>query len=274
MRAELLPIPAAPGSWRYAVRTAPELEFSWGFHTQAELVLITAGTGRRLVGDSIEPYAAGDLVLLADGVPHTWVSASGSSHNQAVIAQFAPGWVWAIPELAPVHDLLRAARRGLAFDDPPTDALTALTALGGLEPARRTLALLGLLLTLAGTGRPLASAGFSPDLGATTRDRVDTICRFLQEAYPRPVTLAEIAATVHLSPAACSRLFSRAMGRTLTDYLDELRVDAARRLLIETDLPVGEVAARAGFANLSWFNRRFRHRTSLQPGRFRAQFRP
>jgi hypothetical protein len=42
------------------------------------------------------------------------------------------------------------------------------------------------------------------------------------------------------------------MGRTQTDYLDELRVDAARRLLIETDLPVGEVATRAGFANLSW----------------------
>jgi len=271
MRAELLPIPAVPGSWRYVVRTAPEFEFSWGFHRQAELVLITAGTGRRLIGDSIEPYGPGDLVLLADGVPHTWVSAPGSTHNQAVIAQFASGWVWSVPELAPVHDLLRAAGRGLAFDDPPAGALTGL---GELEPGRRSLALLDLLLTLAGTGRPLASAGFAPDLGATTRDRVDTICRFLQEAYPHRVTLAEIAATVHLSPAACSRFFSRAMGRTLTDYLDELRVDAARRLLIETDLPVGEVAARAGFANLSWFNRRFRHRTSMRPTRYRAQFRP
>ena len=91
MRAELLPIPAVPGSWRYAVRSAPEFEFSWGFHRQAELVLITAGTGRRLIGDSIEPYGPGDLVLLADGVPHTWVSAPGSAHNQAVIAQFASG---------------------------------------------------------------------------------------------------------------------------------------------------------------------------------------
>ncbi len=274
MPAELLPIPQVDGSWRYATRSAPRFEFSWGFHDQAELVLTTAGTGRRLVGDSSETYGPGDLVLLAAEVPHTWISEPGSHDNRAVYAQFPQAWVWPVPELAPVHDLLDRARRGLAFDNPSGLVVDGLLELGRLDPAPRSLALLGLLIALADTGRPLASATYSPDLGTSTRDRLDTICRYLVQAHTRPVTLAEIAARVHLTPAACSRFFSRTMGRTITHYVNELRLDTARRLLIDTDLPAAQVAADAGFANLSWFNRRFRERENLSPTRYRTQFRP
>lgn len=274
VQAELLPIPQVTGSWRYAIRTGSEFEFSWGFHDQAELVLTTAGTGRRLVGDSSETYGPGDLVLLAAEVPHTWISEPGSHHNQAVYAHFPPEWVWPVPELAPAHELLARAKRGLAFDNPPQTVISGLLALGQHDPARRTLCLLELLLDLAGSGRPLASPSYSPDLGATTRDRLDTICRYLVHVHTSPVSLAEIAATVHLSRAACSRFFSRAMGRTITAYIIELRLDTARRLLIDTDLPVAQVSGRSGFANLSWFNRCFRERENLSPTRYRRQFRP
>ena len=96
----------------------------------------------------------------------------------------------------------------------------------------------------------------------------------MQAAYDRPITLDEAAALAHLSRAAFSRFFHRTMGRTFTDYLNEVRVDAACRLLVETDLPVTAVAARCGFRNLSWFNRRFLRRKGVQPLRYRQQFRP
>ena len=281
MRAELQPPPATPGaSWRYHIRRSDQFAFSWGFHEETELVLIIDGHGRRLVGDSSESYAPGDLALIGAEVPHTYVSSPGVEHNAAVIVQFVPHFLgadlWRCPEFSGIAGLLRGARRGLAFDGTPRSVERRLVRLGALPPARRTLALLGLLQTLAddGTGRPLVGAGYTPDLGETTRHRIDTVCSFLQAVYHRPVTLGEAAGLLNMSDAAFSRFFHRTMGRTFTEYLNEVRIDAACRLLVETELPVTVVAARSGYRNLSHFNRRFLRRKGTQPRRYRRQYRP
>ena len=72
-----------------------------------------------------------------------------------------------------------------------------------------------------------------------------------------------------MSPAAFSRFFRRAMGRTFTDYLTELRVTTACTLLRESDDPITSVAEQAGFANLANFNRRFLQRKAMTPSEYR-----
>ena len=73
-----------------------------------------------------------------------------------------------------------------------------------------------------------------------------------------------------MTPQAFSRFFRKTVGKTFVDYLAELRVSQACRLLLETDISVGEVSLRSGFNNLSNFNRRFRRLRSQSPRRFRA----
>jgi AraC-like DNA-binding protein len=280
LRAPLLGVPEPRGaSWRYHVRTSERFEFSWGFHHEIELVLITEGSGRRLVGDSIEPYRPNDLVLIGAQLPHTYVSAAGVDRNVAVIVQFATdflgGALWDSPEFAAIADLLHRSRLGIAFDDPPNELVLELGGLGHLAPARRTAALLGTLQSLTEhlAQRRLASLGYSPQVDGTRPHRIDAVCGFLHTAYARKVTLEEVAELVHMSPPACSRFFRRTMGRTLTDYLNELRLSAACRLLVETELPIIDVAAASGFRNLSYFNRRFLRRTGMAPRRYRAHYR-
>lgn len=265
---------AAGTSFRVRLRREPSFAFEWHFHPEYELTLITSGGGRRFVGDAIEPYRAGDLVLVGPDLPHTWQSES-PGRCEAVVVQFRRDFLgpelWRAPEFTDTAVLLTRATRGLAFPPGPGEQLMALAA----EPdaTRRLLGLLQVLVTLSTVaGRPLASEGYAPHLDDHARRRVDAVCRYIAEHHTGPVTLADAARIANLTPAAFCRFFRRATGHTLTGYLTRLRIGTARRQLIETDHPVAQIAADCGFASLSHFNRTFRRLTGESPREFRRAF--
>jgi AraC-like DNA-binding protein len=277
VRATFEHIEAAPElSWKYFVREAPRFEFAWHFHREYELTLITRGTGTRFVGDSVEEYADGDLTLIGSQLPHTYAT-QGIGPHRAVVAQFRYDFLGdgflAQPEFADVAALLDRAARGLSF--PAASWPGPYLEPGHRRPAEQTLGLLGVLVELARRGdvRTLASEHYRPSLEQGAADRVDALVQFMIAGYAEPVRLETLARVAHMAPTAVSRFFRRTTGLTITDYLNSLRVNAACQLLRDTDLPITEVAAAAGYQNLSHFNRRFRALKRMAPREYRAQFR-
>lgn len=271
MRATFEHIETTPHlSWTLFVRREPAFGFLWHFHREFELTLITRGSGTRFVGDSVEDYRPGDLTLIGPELPHTYASIGDG--QEAVVAQFrrdsfGPGF-FDRPEFAEVSALLERSARGLLL--PAGSA--PLAELVGMPPAERTLGLLGTLVHLAREeARPLAGAGHRPALNSRTRDRIDAVIRLLHAEYARPITLDRVAGVAHLAPPATSRFFRRTTGSTITDYLNAVRVNAACRLLLETDRRVADIAADCGYANLSNFNRRFRALKGMSPREYRAR---
>jgi AraC-like DNA-binding protein len=259
-------------SWKLFVRQEPCFPFAWHFHREFELTLITQGTGTRFVGDCVEEYGPGDLTLIGPEVPHTYQSAQDRTGQEAVVVQFrrdflGPGF-FDRPEFAGVAALLDRSARGLSF---PRDAVR-MGELGTMPPPEQTLALLGALVRLSrcAEARPLAGEHHIPSLNGTARDRIDAIVRLLHEEYARPITLEAVGRAAHLAPASASRFFRRTTGATITGYLTMLRVDAACRLLRETDRRVSGIAADCGYPNLSTFNRRFRELKGMSPRDYRA----
>lgn len=273
-------------SWKYQIRREPSFSFEWHYHPVHELTLIVRGSGRRFIGDSIEPYEPGDLVLVGPDLPHAWHSSNSSSETvtggagrqEAIVAQFVPDFLgadlWTRPEFEFVADLLKRADRGLTFPVGPTRAVAeALRGLDRRRPAERTLGLLGILVVLARLpARPLTGRHYRPDLDKTTRDRIDVARRYVSEHFAEHLSRESVAGIAALSPAAFSRTFRRSTGRTFTSYLTAVRISAARQLLIETETSVAEIAFRCGFRNLSNFNRRFRAMTGLSPREYRAAY--
>jgi AraC-like DNA-binding protein len=263
-------------SWKCFRRRDDRFAFTWHFHHEYELTLITEGQGTLFVGDTIEEYAAGDLVLIGPDLPHTFDSSPGRPVHEAVVAQFRSDFLgdgaWAAPEFGPIRELLDRSRRGLRF--PTGVDVGDFVEADRLAPVDQTIALLTLLARLAERpdARPLASPHFSPSLNRTAHDRTTAVIRFLQDHYPRPVRLDAVARTVHMSPAAVSRLFRRTTGTTITAYLNTVRVNAACRLLVDTDRRIGDIAADCGYPNLSHFNRRFRRLKGMSPREYRARF--
>lgn len=232
-----------------------------------------AGRGRRFVGDSIEPFEPGDLVLLGPHLPHTWHSVPArGARSGAVVVRFGPDLLGEgfleRAECGRLRRLMAAAGRGLVFSGGAAgevaDRLTGLATAPALE---RLLALPALLDRLAERAKLRSLSSLEWDAAPPSRDarRIDRACRHIMQNFTEPLPLAAVAAVVKLSPAGFSRFFRRMTGRTFISWLTEVRIGHACRLLTQTDQPVLEIAIDSGFGNLSNFNRVFRRLRGCTP---------
>ncbi len=99
--------------------------------------------------------------------------------------------------------------------------------------------------------------------------RLRRAVEFMHDNCGRELSLAEIAGAAYLSEFHFARLFKKITGVTPHAYLASLRVERARRLLAETDLPIAEIGAQVGYNSQSHFTKVFREGTGLTPKAFR-----
>lgn len=109
-----------------------------------------------------------------------------------------------------------------------------------------------------------------PTVSAAAQRRIDTVTDYVLDHHARTVDIATAAERASMAPAAFSRFFHRSTGRTFTDYVTEVRISSACALLGDSELPVTAIAERAGFRNLSNFNRQFRRHKGLTPTSYRT----
>jgi AraC-like DNA-binding protein len=286
MKAYFEKVPAGSDSLVVFERADPAFPFDWHYHPEYELTLIVKSAGQRLVGDSYAEYGPGDLVLVGPNLPHTWRSSplatSINKVHRAVVVQFREHFLgaefFALPEMTAVAQLLSRSAVGLEFGRTKRTGSVReeLTKLPQLSPARRVLSLLNVLLELAGEAdaKPLSTGSARSLTRPMDRERIDAVCRHLDQQFEKEIDYARLARLVHMDQASLCRFFKRATGRTMTTYVTELRVAAATQLLLESDLSVLEVCLRAGFGNYSNFNKQFRRLKGLSPGALRAQVEP
>jgi AraC-like DNA-binding protein len=263
----------------------PRFAVPWHFHPEIELALILEGSGDRCVGDHLEAFGAGDLVLLGPNLPHYWHSHAASNGTRsrgrarAIVVQLREDSLgkrfFTLPETAAWLRLLERSRQGLAF--PAGVAATVsreMQRLLKLEGTPRLLGLLNILQHLTEAlpqARSLASEHYLPDCDHRTAERMRKVHQFLYAHLAEPIGLDEVAKVAGMSSAAFSRYCRRVTGRTLTRLLAELRVTQACKLLTETEQSVSEVAFASGFQSISNFNRVFHELKGENPMSFRKK---
>jgi AraC-like DNA-binding protein len=290
MKASLFRVtPTEQASFRCVRVHEKKLGVPWHFHPEYQLTLVMAGSGQRIVGDSIAPVVPGDLTLLGPNVPHAWdvdhviaKHAGGGTKRQrnrvdAVVVQFRAEFLgtefWGVPETASVVRLLSTASRGLEFSAKARQRVAPdIVNLLRLKGLQRLLGLVAVLDRLARDGRgvPICSADYVPDLDADDRDRLLPVVRAIHEHLSKPLRRGQLASLAGISERTFSRYFRQKMGKTLPQFVNELRVGRARRLLAESDLAVTQIAAECGFRNLSNFNSQFREIAGVTPMQYRA----
>lgn len=259
--------------------TTPALRFPWHFHPELELTHIVRGSGRRYVGDSIEPFDAGDLCLVGASTPHCWLSEQGDPGPvHARVIQFLPESIAAslteTPTFRPLVKLFERARRGLVISGG-AHARTAETMrelfTERTRPLDRYVGLLAILTELSETDqlRDLALVDTPPHDAQTTEVAGKLLGFIHQHATDAELSFNQVARAVGMSRASLGRAFPKLFGRTFAKYLAEVRVVKACALLSETDKSVAEIAVETGFGSVSNFNRRFLALKKMSPLRYR-----
>jgi len=263
----------------------PYLYNHWHYHPEIELTFIRKGTGMRLVGDSMEQFKDGDLILLGANVPHLWrsdavyFSKQPGLHIEAVAIHFKRDF-WGsdfldLPEMKQIKDLLEKSKRGIRVTGKTQQAIAPKmeAALKASDSARIVL-LIDMLATIAASKEHkfLSSAGFLKSYSLANTDKINVIYDYTFNNFQKELSIKEIASVANLSPHSFCRYFKTRTLKTYWQFLLEVRIGYACRLLIEDKLTVARICYECGFNNLSNFNRHFKSITNKTPLQYVKQY--
>lgn len=254
----------------------------WHYHQEFELSFITEGSGKRIVGDSVEAFHPGDLIFIGPRIPHVWISDAQvrTTHSgrtlESVYLLFnqdiLPHGLTALPELKEVKRAILLSERGIRITGDTLNQVSRIMLQLPYLGSMKRLMLFYEIMHIIGSGDSftyLATEGYIRTKFETSNTRVRTIHEFMMNHYREDLNLEEIADLVHMAPASLCRFFKTATGQTIFSYLNKIKVDYACNLLMNTDLNVVDISYDCGFNNLSHFNKQFRNITSLTPTQYR-----
>lgn len=252
-------------------------------HKEFELNFIENGRGvRRVVGDSVEEIGDYDLVLVGgEDLEHVWEQGSCKSNDiREITIQFSgdifSGELLAKNQFASIKKMLKRAGHGLSF--PVSAVMRVYSTIDTIarEQSRfvQFLKFLYVLyeLSVAEEVRVLASSSFAHVEKTTESRRVQKVKQYIDENYSKPLRLSDLADLVGTTPVAFSRFFRQRTDRTLSEYIVDIRLGYAARMLVDSSKNISEICYECGFNNLSNFNRSFKTRKGLTPREFRAMF--
>lgn len=277
MKAKLEDIPSEKGnSSFYAYRfQVPFFEFKWHYHPEYELTYIIKGNGYRIVGNSYEHFIDGDLVLLGSNLPHTWSGKlDGDEYSDAVVIQFSREFIspfLGTNEGILMRNMLEASARGLSFEanEALVSKIIDLTDRKGVD---RILNLISILDDLSKKQNTIiATNTFHNIVSKKSELRINKVCLFIQNNFYNKISLKEVADLIYLTESNFCKFFKKATGKTYSDYLSEIRINEASRLLIQSEKAISLISFECGFETLSYFNRVFLNKKGMTPSMYRKE---
>ncbi len=246
------------------------------YHPEYEINLVFNTFGKRIIGDSIENYKGTDLVLVGSNTLHAWTSESTHNNARVITIQFARNFLerstLELDVLEPIKRLLGNSQYGIVFRGKVLTglkqkivALTKVTGFNGFIDFLRLLYEMAISPYEFLLSSPVLN---NPD-EVKNHSRILEACNYIRKNYRNKISIEDVASLIHMSPSAFSHFFKKRTYRSFTDYLIDMRISNACRLLLESDLSIAQISQVNGFNNVSNFNKLFKIRKNMTPKDFR-----
>lgn len=285
MRPQLLKVSKGPDRSFSVRRDLFPINNRWHYHSEIELIHIKKGEGTQFIGDSIKRFEAGDVVLVGPNLPHYWrfddiyYEENTTASADVRVAHFNENFWGAhfldLPENNAIKSVLEKSKRGLQVTGRMRQKVADL--LEQLQVADGPLRLILLIEALNSIANckqlvQLSSIGFKPELVDTEKDRINAIYEYSIKNFKRKIQLEEIAEVANISPNSFCRYFKSRTRKTYSQFLIELRVGHACKLLIENNHCIKRLCYESGFNNFTSFHKYFKMITGKSPLAYQKEF--
>ena len=255
----------------------PQFEIPWHQHLEYELILITEGEGVSFIGNYAGEFQGGDVFFIGKNVPHTFQK-RGETVTSAVVIQFREDF-WGdkfleLPEVEEIKSLFAASVQGLqVYGESKVQLGQLIKELEHYQGFKRLIGLSECLHLIASRKEflPLSTEEVKLSNPKNT-ERIEAVFRFTMESFRQQISLAKVAEVAGMSIPAFCNFFKRSTKKTYIDFLNEVRIGHACKLLIETDLNIINIGYESGYNTLANFNKQFLKVKELTPSKYRKIF--
>ncbi|CAL1521538.1 AraC family transcriptional regulator [Chitinophaga sp. MM2321] len=257
----------------------------WHFHKEYELVLIDRSEGTRFIGDNVSQFKDGDLTLIGSNIPHLFrndeefYKENPFLISKSIFIHFTDGFMgpdfFHVPEMRSVLNLLSKSSLALEIQGKTKkNVVNILYEMKDANPPKRLLKLFEILICISESKetRQLLSVGFNNNNNIKDADKINFAFQFIIKNYKNKIYIDDIASSLNMSITAFSRYFKHHTRKTFTEYVTEIRIGNACRLLMENNHTISEICNMCGFDNESNFYRHFKKNIGVVPKEYRKRF--
>ncbi len=253
----------------------------WHHHPEYELVLITKGRGKRMVGDQISRFGENDLVFVGSYTPHEWLcdqdffDRSNGFTGEGIVIQFLYDFLgkkfFEIPENSCLKKFLAESTRGYEFygkaKEKIKDLMIEMSGMNNFERLQALFDIFGIFNTTTDF-HILSSPTFTESIYLNEDEPMEKALKYILQNCHKPIHIKDLLRLTNMSNSSFCLAFKNTYRMTFKDYLLNVRIGYACKLLTSTKEKISRIAYKSGFENLSNFNRQFKRIKGITPSRF------
>jgi AraC-like DNA-binding protein/quercetin dioxygenase-like cupin family protein len=286
MKPQLLKVSMGPAQ-SFSVRQdfKPFMNNKWHYHPEVELIHFNEGNGTQFIGDSIQRFESGDILLIGSNLPHHWkfddnyLNQETNKSTDVKVAHFSEKFLGDLflnlPENKSLKDILVKSKRGIRIKKGNKEAIAnTLNKMLNSEGTERIIYLIQALLEISKCKEieMLSSIGFDFNSEDIEQHRINDIYDYSFANFRNKINLEEIADVAKISPNSFCRYFKSRTQKTYSQFLTEIKVGQACKLLIDNKINVKQVCYESGFNNFASFHKCFKSITGKSPLSYQKEY--
>jgi AraC-like DNA-binding protein len=267
----------------YLVKTLKEPFFdpNWHFHPHYQLFTVIKGTGTRFIGDDIRHFNVGDTVFLAPNMPHLWRSdreyfeKDSQLMTEGIVVYFKEDFLgsefFEKSEMYDIKTLLKKSERGLdltgQLKEELVDDLKNLPVVNGFQGIIKILSILD-KLSKSTDYQYIASTTYSNTHKISETERMRLVHEYVLKHFKENINLSTVASLSNMTDAAFCRYFKSRTNKTFSDFVKEIRIGNACKMLQDENKSISQTCYESGYNTVSNFNNQFKSLKGISPKQY------
>ena len=276
-----------PENKTFSIKQINEPHFDPTFHAHPEFQLsyVIKGEGNRIVGNSLQPFHANDMVFIGPNLPHVWKNhlsyfKKDSQLDTSVIViyfhnNFFSDEIYDKEEFYKLKNFFNKSNLGIEIKGETRaiigEMMFELLNTEGLESIILLLKILDTLV-ISTTCSYINEFDEAINYKEAETERIHKVYDFVIKNFDKQIRLEQVAEIANMTSTSFSRYFKTRLNKSFSDFLKEIRVNYACKLLKDDSISIEMISYECGYPSITNFNKQFKSVIGLQPRQYRDNF--